>query len=500
MRGACRRFVAGWLVAVGLTSPAGAEAAATVPVFPATEAVTQASLPAGAGVVDFDRVHRDALPSVFLVETENWIGVGFLADSSGLIVTAPIAARPAHFLAVTVAPGKKVAARAIEGPLSGPGIIQVNPDVVAGLRPLPISGPGEEENPPEEGDRLVAVLLSAKGEFIRETGTISKVGGMVLRADLPVPSGSESRPPCGPGRIRCGEGLVLDFRGRVLGVGLATEMKRRPRTRILRIRNSGEFLSAARAEAGKTPPPSPAPLPVAPSTPYPKEALDRLAATRSDPGPYQARAGPFLVEFLTPPFARAGAMRTGVEREGESACSRPKGDLARWRPGFSNESPVVTARVIPEIRRRASTYVGVTLFWVFSPVIFVAAMCGGTPPSFGLPRVSSRFEPSIREIELLRGGAKVEPFYPGRVCGDRPLLNINLCPPESRQTEKRRVKGCYLAYTYPAEAFAPGEPVALRIYREDAEEPGPTTVPLDDTLLQRIHSDFQPYREMAGAR
>jgi len=505
MRETCRRFVAGWLVAVCLISDGGASAAVTVPALPAGEAATQTSPSSEAGGVGLDRVYRDALPSVLLVETESWSGIGFLADSSGLIVTAPTAARPARFLAVTVAPGKKVAARPMKGPLSAPGMIQVNPEAVAGLRPLSIAGPEEKANPPAEGDGLVAILLSPEGGFTRETGTITKVGGWYLSADMPVPPGPGSCaacPSCGPGRVRCGTGLVLDSRGRVLGLDLFTEMKRRPRTRIQRIRNSGKLLAAALAEAAMTPPPAPALLPVAPSTPYPREALDRLAAARSDPGQYQTRAGPFLVEFLTPPLARAGGKPTGDGEEagGEGACSQPKGDLNRWRPGFSDESPVVTVRVIPEIRRRAGTYVGVTLFWILSPVIYVAMVLGGGPVS-GPPHVSSRFDPSIREIELLRGDTKVEPFHPGRVCGAQPLLNIDLCPPEGQQREKRRVKGCYLAYTYPAEVFAPGEPMELRILREEEEGgSGPESIALDEALIQRIWSDFQPYRETTGVK
>ena len=64
MRETCRRFVAGWLVAVCLISDGGASAAVAVPALPAGEAATQTSPSSEAGGVGLDRVYRDALPSV----------------------------------------------------------------------------------------------------------------------------------------------------------------------------------------------------------------------------------------------------------------------------------------------------------------------------------------------------------------------------------------------------------------------------------------------------
>ena len=93
----------------------------------------------------------------------------------------------------------------------------------------------------------------------------------------------------------------------------------------------------------------------------------------------------------------------------------------------------------------------------------------------------------------------MEPIHPGRTCGTPLPMEIDFCPSGSPEKRTRRVKGCYLAYEFRAEDFAPGEPLELRILPEGGEGP-PTILPVDGPLRDRIWADFEPYREVTQAR
>ncbi len=458
-----------------------------------------------AGAVDFDRIYREALPSVFVVETASWVGPGVLADASGLVLAPFLGLSQGSYAAVTAAPGRKVRAEVLEARGSTCTILRVSPEAVAGLAPLPMAESGDEGSLPAAGDRLLGIFWSKGNGFTRRTGTIGKVTRGEYRTDLTLPDSPGSgaaRTACSGGLpLPCADGIILDAGGRLVGLRMARKSGRRPQTLITRLKGIQDLLDHARAEEAKRAPPSPLPLPVAPEIPYPEEALERLSR-EVDPAHYRVQAGPYLVEFQTPLVARAEALNKGTPESAGSAdvCSEPKGTVNRWRPGFADETPVVTVLVVPEIHRNAGTYVGVTAYWVFIPVIFVASLLSGSnlfaaPP----PHVSSRFDPAVQEIELVRGGRRLEPIHPGRTCGTSAPLEIDFCPPGSPEERTRRVKGCYLAYEYLADDFVPGEPMELRILPQDRDD-ALTVLPLEERLRDRIWSDFGPYREMTESR
>ncbi len=492
-----RRLVAG--LALFLSPPSEARAG------PGPEAGPGSVEDRPAGEADFERLYREALPSVFVVETASWVGPGVLADASGLVLAPFLGLSQGSYAAVTAAPGRKVRAEVLEARGSTCTILRVSPEAVAGLAPLPMAESGDEGSLPAAGDRLMGIFWSKGNGFTRRTGTIGKVTRGQYRTDLTLPDSPGSgaaRTACSRGLpLPCADGIILDAGGRLAGLRMARKSGRRPQTLIMRLRGIQDLLDHARAEEAKRAPPSPLPLPVAPEIPYPEEALERLSRD-VDPALYRVQAGPYLVEFQTPLVARAEALNKGAPESAGSAdlCSEPKGAVNRWRPGFADETPVVTVLVVPEIHRNAGTYVGVTAYWVFIPVIFVASLLSGSdrfaaPPPHG----SSRFDPAVQEIELVRGGRKMEPIHPGRTCGSLSPMEIDFCPPGSPEKQTRRVKGCYLAYSYPADNFAPGEPMELRILPQDRDDAS-TVLPLEERLQDRVWSDFGPYRETTEGR
>lgn len=425
-----------------------------------------------------------AQQSVFAIETQTWSGTGFLVGLNGLILTSSMVASGDTYLTVIIAPGKKVPGEIVHlDRFFGIGVIRVNPGAVAGLRPVPISTAVKGAEVPARGHRVLEISVSPEGGHDQREGGIRRVRPNVLVCDF-------SRKPVAIG------GPVFNTGGRVVAINVGRWMSGRTRERPLRIHKAEKALAEARREAAATPPPALAWLPVPSPYPYPQEILDTLAGAELRLNDYQVRAGPFLVEFMTTPLSHALRLRPGdVARGSEAGCARAKGQFDRWRPSHSTGLPQVSVMVVPEIRRRAWTYVANTAYWVFLPVTTLAVAFGGGHSFPEPPKISSRFDPVIEDIELLRGGTRVAPYRPGLVCGSTGnLLQIDLCPREARNRERRRVKGCFWQVTYPPEAFEPGPPLELRIHWKGGE-PDPEVVALDPSLVERVWSDFRPYFE-----
>ena len=459
--------------------------------------------PAAAGEMSrktVDQVYEDARHSVFLVESEGMSATGFLIDSSGLIVTSASVAAGKHHLAVTIAPGKKVPAVALRK-LTWRWIatIKVHPETVAGLTPLSLAPkpevtgvragavPGGTIPLPAVGDRIVALHGTLSGVPEMDPGTISKVHGATIIADLSL-------------GVRSAGGPVLDLHGRVIARNpTRVSLKKDKGVRIVRSHKIERLLKDTRATMHLVDTPSSTPFTPLPPGAFPFEAMRSTAAAEYELGAYQVQAGPYLVEFLTPPLTdalqrEARGLKGSNSNRSRGACRKPKGEVNRWRPAHHTTSPVVTLQVIPEIRRNGGKYVAITAYWVFYPVIlFVTLFSNNLEMLADPPSPTSRFDPAFDQLELRKGGRIIRPIHPGRVCGQSlGLLEIDFCSEESGRSNKRKVKGCYGIFTYPAEAFVPGEPMELRITRKSGRSE-PEVVALDPALIERISSDFRPY-------
>ncbi|MCZ6696518.1 MAG: serine protease [Acidobacteria bacterium] len=427
-------------------------------------------------------------------------GTGFLIDSGGLILTSASVASARHYLAVTIAPGKTVPAVVVRRLRSRwIATIRVNPETVEGLVPLPLAPKPEAPEArdgadtggmirqPAVGDRVVGLHGTLDGVPKMNFGTIRKVRGGTIIADFPLRANSAGGP-------------VLDLHGRVIAVNPKRVSRRKDKgMRALRSHKIERLLKVSRATMHLMDTPSSTPFTPLPPGTFPLEALRSMAASEYELGDYQVQAGPYLVEFLTPPLMHAlhqtaRAQKGSNSKRSRDTCRNPKGEVNRWRPAHYTTSPVVTLQVIPEIRRNSAKYAAVVAYWVFYPVILLVALFGGGPELLAdPPSPTSCFVPAFDQVELLRGGRVIQPIHPGRRCGQPfGLLEIDFCSEGSGRTKKRKVKGCFGIFTYPAEAFVPGEPMEVRITKKSRRSE-PEVVPLDPDLIERISSDFQPY-------
>lgn len=446
-----------------------------------------------------------ASASIFLVETEGWSGTGVLVDSSGLILTSAMASEAEHYFAVVVAPGRKVrAVKVASHGNTGLALIKVNPQAIAGLRPLPLlaepagaESKATKRDEPAEGDHLTALVGSAEGHAVAHACTVMKVRYDSLATDLKTVVNVEGAP-------------LLNRQGQVVGWFAGRYATKKGMT-ATRAQKAAPLVAKALTEAATIPTPPATHLPTVPEKPFPPEALQKAATADLYLSSYQVMAKPFLITLITPPLVAAMQARASysegsgwydpppgpLSRSGvQDSCREAEGPTNRWSPMPDDKAPVVTIQVIPEIHRRPAVYVGVVVFWIVLPVLMlILVFFGGRPTDVPVARVSSRFDPAIDEIKLMRGGEEVMPIVPGRRCSPpHGLMPVQFCTPESGRSRKRRVKGCYSEYTFPIEAFAPGAPLELHVVTQNGgAHTHPLVVPLNRELVTLIWSDFAPF-------
>ncbi len=424
---------------------------------------TRSAAAAAGRVTDEGRVFQQARDSVFLVEADSGHGSGFLVEPAGLIVTNYHVVGKARYIAVKLDARRKYPAQALaldkEHDL---GVVRVNPEVVKGIRPLTMAGP--QDQVVVEGERVVAIGSPLTQESVMTTGIVSKVQPDAIISDVNINPGNSGGP-------------LLNLEAAVLGVntfGLSSGQGPGI-SGVVRIHLAEKALAEARLKAKDTAAPPVEPLPVASEVPYPTAALRELMNANPEVKAYNVEAGKIDLQFRTPPLLHSLAKHDELKaaeqqkkrREGSTEGTEdPRDDLYAWRQ-YGGDYEAVIIKAFPEIKMTGGSKVG----------LFFGA--GSIRP------IRYRFKVDFREMVLQRGGVTVRPILPGRICESISLGSA---------TAQIEDVGCYGHYQYPPEAFAPGEPMTLKVFTEDAPN-APTIVPLDPALVYRIATDFKPFFE-----
>ena len=111
----------------------------------------------------------------------------------------------------------------------------------------------------------------------------------------------------------------------------------------------------------------------------------------------------------------------------------------------------------------------------------------GFAAAFGAPtnfQKRYKFKVDFDRMELVRGGMVVEPLHPGRA----PQV-LDLETPEAIIEDL----AYYGAYEYPPEAFKPGAPITLKIWKHGV--PAPITRVIRPDRQRLIWKHFEPYLE-----
>jgi len=387
---------------------------------------------------------------------------GFLIGENGLIATNQRGIGTATAVEVQISPAVKVAATVLAADAARDvAVLWINPAAVASVRPVPL-GCADAKPSVTDGQKVFAIqapLLQEKGPT---SGTVSQLGAHAFVSDLALSSGGAGGP-------------VFNPSGAVIGLTSVDERatERGGKSRVVRIDDVCEVVSAAEPKMKTAAAPNPTHLPVEPARVFPVEALERATQTRAGSlSPYQISSSDFDVSLITPVHtygAQHQAARVNRDRgksgpptDAEQMVVRTLMEFGNWSPYVADFPPVLLIRVTPKL---------VEGFW--TKVARGAAQTQG----MAIPPIR-RFKSGFSRMRALCGDAEVTPIHPFKI--------------EQRVSDN---EGIYEGlYVFEPEALGPAcGTVKLVLYSEKEPEKGDTVV-ADASVVQRIWQDFEPYR------
>jgi hypothetical protein len=362
---------------------------------------------------------------------------GFVIDARGLIVTNQRVVGTAASVEAQFTPELKVTATVLASDATRDvAILQVNPSVVASLRPLPL-GCGQTRPSVVNGQELYTIGAQTTGQKRLTLGDVTGVGPRLLLSDLNM--------------TRTGAGGPVFTAGGLIGFTTLDDRDpdERSDARVVRIDQACEVVAAAEKKLAEAMPPPATRLPLDPQSPVPVSALSGAVKNRAGSlTPYPMTATDFEVAFITPVHLY------GAKDQGP----RPVMDFGTWSEYVGEYPRVLLVRATPK-----------QVEGLWARVARGAAMTQGVslPP---MKRARSGFS----RMRAFCGDAEVAPIHPFLV--------------ERRISETEALyEGLYV---FDPAALGPQcTTVKLTFYSEDEPDKGDTRV-VDPEVLRQITRDF----------
>ena len=409
------------------------------------------------------------LEAVFVVESGSTRGLGFLVDSSGLVMTDSLFVRDAEYAILDLGPQRRFVAQAlVRGENSGVAVLRVNPKAVTGITPLPLANRTVKRL--RRGATVVAAAHQPDGTgLLLVRGVVSKIRSRFILHDA---------------RLTVVDfgGPLMNTDGVVVGVSSAGQVRRPDLSSATAAPWFRRYLEQARDRAMNLP------LPTA-------RALSAVAAPSldTDPADYRIRSGKKSLEFLTPRLLRALEQRADFRA---IAGVTPW----EWVQHAGVRDPIVVVQVVPDLRWTGGSYFRVTGRLLSYPITAVAqvlmflneALAGGDevpvfPAELWKPaHAAYHFKGDFLEARLLRDGVEVQPIEGRRHCG---TSEVQMARRPGQKLRSRKIRGCWGSYIYPAEAFAPGGALKIQVV-EEGQEDRPDVVTLPRELQERLWADI----------
>ncbi len=383
--------------------------------------------------------------SVVVVHSESGKGSGFLVDSTGLIVTNNHVVVSSSYLSVQFDDKRKVPARLVTANADKDvAVIRFDPSAFPEGVVAPLLS-NDAAAHLAVGQRVFTIGNPLGREKALTTGVVSKIEKDSINSDININPGNSGGP-------------LFTMDGQVAGI---TTSVLRNLASIVPVEVVRPVVDEAKKDIVKEAPPAPVLLPVEPTDYFPADALrDLLKQDRMDTKPYFFDDGQFQVGFFTPPLSyylrheqEMAAARKAAKRNG--------GDPATAKPPSSVLEDAVDYRPILLLRVR---------------------------PKYGSAAFKVHFKNGFERMRLLCGGKEITPILPGRE-------EYDLYDQRDRKVDTT-FQGIY---EYLPDAVNPAcGTMVLEIFSE--KDPNiPEIRPVDPATVQRVWSDFEPFRQAHAA-
>lgn len=433
----------------------------------------------------FERVKA----GVFTIFGQQGKGSGFLVDRSGLVLTNAHVVTGTDDASVQLNATTKVRAVILAvDKTRDVAILAIAPELVAGAPVLSLAD-GSPQEIATVGERVLAIGSPLNQTGVLTIGIVSSVEPRAIISDVNINHGNSGGP-------------LLNLDGSVIAIntfGDFTDQGGPGISGSILITEALPLLSAARDSAASIAASlSATPLPMASKTSFPIEGLLAAASQeRMDVRPYAGNAGPFQLQFMTPPvmaFRQSSAMRELTRRrKGREAragvTAGEKVDVIQgwvsWDEYVGGRSPVVVVQVMPEVGETRGSFWGNLL----------GALAAGYGGTYYEGHQTLEFKGDFRRMNLYRNGTLLEPIERWRIPA---VLNVADYRTTGRDYAFQGI------YVYRPEDFAPnsdGEPATFTAEIINTSRPDrPVTFTVNPKTAAAIWRDFAPHRIATGAR
>ncbi|MCX7801261.1 MAG: S1C family serine protease [Fimbriimonadales bacterium] len=431
---------------------------------------TQSDPPRSARTVTPEaRIFSKAKPAVVTVLCGASKGSGFLFDSSGLILTN------AHVVRSLAAPRLKT----LTGRMYGASLVAMhekadvavlwaNPKVFEGVECLPLAKP--EDEPPFEGERILAIGSPLNQELIVTSGIVSKTTSDAILSDVNINHGNSGGP-------------VLNLDGKVVGIATFLDPGGNGPglSGIIRIEVAQPAIERARrAQEGKSPPDAKE-LPQPRSLEIPEEELNAQSATlKRKEAPFLKAPRNFRTYVETPFIAQKAVLEelAALQREWKRTVGRryknaqppsftPPTSAFWWKYVGGIRKPTVVLKVIPWPMEKADSQ-----WWT------ILGALGGVPNTDR----EFEFRDDISRIEVEVNGRRIEPYEFVRVLHEEFFETAGV-------SLKDKAFGAVLQLD--PLIFQPGNKIVLQVWKNDRKEPD--TVRIPEWLQKEVWTPFEPW-------
>ncbi len=415
-------------------------------------------------------------------------GSGFLADSTGLIVTNSHVVRHADDnLRVRFGENQVIKGKIIINDLdSDIAIILVNLSNIKHYKVLEPFIPPEGEPLAMTGEKVLAIgspINWSVYEKTLTTGVVSKYQGNVIHHDTALNGGNSGGP-------------LLNYDGKVIGINtFASSDRGQAIAGSVAINKAFNLINKAKYQLASTIYPPADLLPDVSKIPFPAKLLENAYSNLTDKElkkqikSYELKTYNYIVQIVTPPVGYKKLLlydKTVLKRKRKRAKKRgysiSDDDLAHKNAYkyYNSKRPVVKVEVIPVPRFTKGTYARSA----FSIAALVATSAVGVPV---YTRTKSNYE-FKRDFKRL----KVTNSKDQQVCnpltsGKMPLSEIMIL------NNLKFVDSSYAGvYEYDPKCFDTAEDLIFNIESE-GEKGSTIKVELKDDVKQSIIKDFKPY-------
>lgn len=389
--------------------------------------------------------------TVITVWTDRGAFDGIVLDAAGLILTTYSPVEKATWLAVQLDDYRRIPAVVLVSDRENNlAVLRVNTAEAGVIVPADLS---PEPGALVEGERVFVVDNpgdDAKKKLI--TGVLSNVDQKEIISDV---------------KLTYPGAALFNSSGAVIGIVQSSEDKLHTRS----IAAVPPLLQEARQKLSTDAPPPSHLLPTLPMDDFPADQLRASGRRAWEKEVYSFTAGDFSVEFVDP-ISSYEADTQRYDQAMKDYSKHPKNQLAPTEPEHKYQ-PVLIILAVPKTK----------ISWGKTMLYGIGTGPYSQSPTF------EHYKTGFKEMRLLCGEKEIQPIWPGRFAAG-PHVNYAVI------VEDEAFSG---QYYYAHDAITPqcGK-VTLQLF-STSDPDHPFEKVLDDRIIERIWSDFEPYRSTVNS-